>query len=180
MYAVVVMGSRIRKSACGMNLRTFCPWADAIGVPSTAASITALSTATQRYPPCFVIDDLLRVIVVRCASAQKPGRASAGILAPVCREALRLPTREREADRAAEAILRLRLTTRRRPADCHCIRKRRSGRDIAADPLCRCATLLFRDGGLFENAVEQHVGACLDMRRIGVFDLVVTDAALAR
>src|SRR5215470_15330834 len=37
MYAVVVMGSRIRRSACGMNLSTFC-CARAQGALSTAVT----------------------------------------------------------------------------------------------------------------------------------------------
>src|SRR5712664_3493390 len=45
MYAVVVMGSRIRRSACGTNLSTFCPCANAGGVLSTAAMASAPITA---------------------------------------------------------------------------------------------------------------------------------------
>src|SRR4051812_20663719 len=39
MYAVVVIGSRIRKSACGMNFKTFC----AMAAPGRIA--TAITTA---------------------------------------------------------------------------------------------------------------------------------------
>src|SRR6266436_2578731 len=41
MYAVVVIGSRMRRSACGMNLSTFCPCANAAGAASTAAMASA-------------------------------------------------------------------------------------------------------------------------------------------
>src|SRR2546425_228634 len=35
MYAVVLIGSRMRRSACGMNLSTFCPCANAAGAATT-------------------------------------------------------------------------------------------------------------------------------------------------
>src|SRR5258708_39752174 len=45
MYAVVVIGSRMRRSACGTNLRTFCPWANATGMLKTAPRAKAPITA---------------------------------------------------------------------------------------------------------------------------------------
>src|SRR6476660_8490327 len=59
MYAVVVIGSRIRKSACGMNLRTFCPCAKTFGAPSAAASINAQMAATELNRTCLFIVRLL-------------------------------------------------------------------------------------------------------------------------
>src|SRR5438445_4744997 len=41
MYAVVEIGSRMRRSACGMILSTFCPCANAAGAASTAAMTSA-------------------------------------------------------------------------------------------------------------------------------------------
>src|SRR5437667_10387396 len=41
MYAVVEIGSRMRRSACGIILSTFCPCANAAGAASTAAMTSA-------------------------------------------------------------------------------------------------------------------------------------------
>src|SRR5947208_2623861 len=39
------MGSRIRRSACGMNLSTFCPCANAAGMPGNVVMASATITA---------------------------------------------------------------------------------------------------------------------------------------
>jgi hypothetical protein len=45
MYAVVVIGSRMRRSACGMNFSTFWPCASALLAFNIAARTTAPMTA---------------------------------------------------------------------------------------------------------------------------------------
>src|SRR5450631_2599919 len=48
MYAVVVIGSRIRRSACGMNLSTFCPCAHAVGTTSAVAATRPITAVIER------------------------------------------------------------------------------------------------------------------------------------
>src|ERR1700682_3645504 len=47
MYAVVVIGSRIRRSACGMNLSTFWPCAQANGALSVTAMAMTMAPRTR-------------------------------------------------------------------------------------------------------------------------------------
>src|SRR5260221_13430382 len=49
MYAVVAIGSRIRRSACGMNFRVFCASA---GDAASAAPSVAACTARNSLPTC--------------------------------------------------------------------------------------------------------------------------------
>src|SRR5215203_5341014 len=48
MYAVVAIGSRMRRSACGMNLRTFCAMAPVQGPAATAITANAANQRERR------------------------------------------------------------------------------------------------------------------------------------
>src|SRR5205814_3637537 len=48
MYAVVAIGSRIRRSACGMNFRTFCCAAAVVQAHGPAAVAISAAAANQR------------------------------------------------------------------------------------------------------------------------------------
>ena len=69
MYAVVVIGSRIRKSACGMNFSTFWPCASATGDPSVEAKASKAIAAVKKC------DREIRLLMARVSEDE---RASSG------------------------------------------------------------------------------------------------------
>jgi len=81
MYAVVAMGSRMRRSACGINLRTFC-CAAASGTGSlvitTAATIPACNGIRSSLHPSLVENDpvIANTGQVRCLPRRPPERLS--------------------------------------------------------------------------------------------------------
>src|SRR6266849_2549852 len=84
MYAVVVIGSRMRRSACGMNLSTFCPCANAAGAASTAAMTSAPIT------PVIESDSEERLLIEKSPGTKAGGtyaaNASQGAAADSLRE----------------------------------------------------------------------------------------------